>query len=155
MKRRAQRLGEIEALAAQFLKEIDARPILACPHVMARFHLKMRRIAYLDRSFTPDAYAIAHDATLLYGVDRDALRHHPRGQEGLKSDLAKRLQQLKERVARKYRSTDIGVHEVREPQRDLRRERHDGHDREVRQQEWQHSDRNRADRDARKAHRDE
>ena len=98
MRRRAERLGEIEALAAQFLKEIDACPIVACPHVMARIHLKMRRIAYLDRSFTPDAYAIAHEARLLYGPDRAALRHHPWGQERLKSDLARRLQRLKERA---------------------------------------------------------
>jgi len=98
MKRRAERLGEIEALAAQFLKEIDARPILACPHVMARIHLKMRRIAYLDRSFSCDAHAIAHEAALLYGADRDALRRHPWGQDALKSDLAWRLKRLKERA---------------------------------------------------------
>ena len=98
MRRKAERLGEIEGLAAHFLKDVDTRPVVASAHAVARIRLKMRRVAYLDRSFALDALAIASKASLLYGADREALRRHPGGPHALKHDLTLRLRALKDRA---------------------------------------------------------
>jgi hypothetical protein len=104
MRRRAERLGEIAGLAAQFLRDVAERPIVASAHTAARIRLKMRRVMYLDRAFAPDAQAIARNASLLYGADREALRRHPGGQQALKRDLAQRLKALQESARTKISS---------------------------------------------------